>query len=93
MFQSALNVTPDHLVDTYKQIVAAAYSPSVMAYCFNRGVCEEETEMCVGVLRMVDAVSGGVLYTANPLNIRDRSVIINAAWGLPKAVVDGTTAL
>ncbi|HSO19372.1 MAG TPA: PEP/pyruvate-binding domain-containing protein, partial [Desulfosarcina sp.] len=92
VYQSALNVTSDHLVDAYKQIVAAAYSPSVMAYCLNRGVCEEETEMCVGVMQMVDAACGGVLYTANPLNIRDRSVIINAAWGLPKAVVDGTTA-
>lgn len=92
VYQSALNIDPEHLPDTYKQIVAAAYSPSVMSYCLNRGICGEATEMCVGVMQMVDAVSGGVLYTANPMNIRDRSVIINAAWGLPKAVVEGTTA-
>jgi len=92
VYHSALNIDPEHLPDTYKQIVAAAYSPSVMSYCLNRGICGETTEMCVGVMQMVDAVSGGVLYTANPMNIRDRSVIINAAWGLPKAVVEGTTA-
>ena len=92
VYQSALNIEPEHLLDTYKQIVAAAYSPSVMSYCLNRGICGETTEMCVGVMQMVDAVSGGVLYTANPMNIRDRSVIVNAAWGLPKAVVEGTTA-
>lgn len=92
VYQSALNIEPEHLPDTYKQIVAAAYSPSVMSYCLNRGICGETTEMCVGVMQMVDAVSGGVLYTANPMNIRDRSVIVNAAWGLPKAVVEGTTA-
>ena len=92
LYHSALNISKDHLVETYKQIVAAAYSPAVMAYRFNRGISEEETEMCVGVIQMVDAVCGGVLYSANPMNIRDRSVTINSTWGLPKAVVDGTTA-
>ncbi len=92
LYHSALNVSKDHLIDTYKQIVAAAYSPAVMAYRFSRGISEEETEMCVGVIQMVDAVCGGVLYSTNPMNIRDRSVVINATWGLPKAVVEGTTA-
>ncbi|MBC2710682.1 MAG: pyruvate, water dikinase [Desulfosarcina sp.] len=92
LYHSALNISKNHLIETYKQIVAAAYSPAVMAYRFNRGISDEETEMCVGVIQMVDAVCGGVLYSANPMNIRDRSVVINSAWGLPKAVVDGTTA-
>ncbi len=92
LYHSALNVSRDHLTEVYKQIVAAAYSPAVMAYRFSRGLADEDTEMCVGVMEMVDAVSGGVLYSANPMNIRDQSVIINSAWGLPKAVVDGTTA-
>jgi pyruvate,water dikinase len=92
LYHSALNVSRDHLAEVYKQIVAAAYSPAVMAYRFSRGLADEDTEMCVGVMEMVDAVCGGVLYSANPMNIRDQSVIINSAWGLPKAVVDGTTA-
>ena len=92
LYHSALNVSRDHLTEVYKQIVASAYSPAVMAYRFSRGLADEDTEMCVGVMEMVDAVSGGVLYSANPMNIRDQSVIINSAWGLPKAVVDGTTA-
>jgi pyruvate,water dikinase len=48
--------------------------------------------MCVGVMAMVDAVCGGVLYSVNPMDIRDQSVTINAVWGLPTAVVDGATA-
>jgi pyruvate, water dikinase len=92
LYHSALNISRDHLVATYKQIVAAAYSPAVMAYRFSRGLTDEESEMCVGVMEMVDAASGGVLYSANPMDIRDQSVVINSAWGLPKAVVDGTTA-
>ncbi|BBO87001.1 PEP/pyruvate-binding domain-containing protein [Desulfosarcina ovata] len=92
LYHSALNVSRDQLLDTYKQVVAAAYSPAVMAYRFSRGLADEETEMCVGVMEMIDAVSGGVLYSVNPMDIRDRSLTINSAWGLPKAVVDGTTA-
>ena len=92
LYHSALNISRDHLATTYKQIVAAAYSPAVMAYRFSRGLTDEDSEMCVGVMEMVDAASGGVLYSANPMDMRDQSVVINSAWGLPKAVVDGTTA-
>ena len=92
LYHSALNISPEHLVEAYKQIVAAAYSPAVMAYRFSRGLPHEDTEMCVGVMEMVDAVCGGVLYSVNPLDIRDQAVTINAVWGLPTAVVDGTGA-
>ncbi len=92
LYHSALNISSDHLAATYKQIVAAAYSPAVMAYRFSRGLTDEDADMCVGMMEMVDAVSGGVLYTVNPMNIRDQTVLINSAWGLPKSVVDGTVA-
>ena len=92
LYHSALNVSGDQLIASYRQVVAAAYSPSVMAYRLSRGLIEEESEMCVGVMEMVDAVSGGVLYSTNPMDIRDRSITINAVWGLPKSVVDGTAA-
>lgn len=47
--------------------------------------------MCVGCMSMVPAVSGGVAYSRNPLNAHDEAVQVHAAWGLPKAVVDGST--
>jgi pyruvate,water dikinase len=39
---------------------------------------------------MVEATAGGVMYSTNPLDIRDCSIFINSVWGLPKAVVDGS---
>jgi pyruvate,water dikinase len=41
-------------------------------------------------MAMINAESGGVIYSCNPMNIRDASVLINSVWGLPKAVVDGS---
>ncbi len=89
-YRSELNVSADHIFETYKEIVASKYGISAMAYRLNRGIRDEDVAMCVGVLPMVDAVSGGVAYSRNPVNLSDDSVMINSVWGLPKPVVDGS---
>ncbi|MFP5258935.1 MAG: PEP/pyruvate-binding domain-containing protein, partial [Acidobacteriota bacterium] len=89
-FSSKLNVGPDDILQSYKEIVASKYSPQAMTYRFNRGIPDEDVAMCVGVMAMVDAVAGGVIYSRNPLDIRDDSVRIHSAFGLPKSVVDGS---
>ena len=89
-FSSKLNVGPDDILQCYKEIVASKYSPQAMTYRFNRGIPDEDVAMCVGVMAMVDAAAGGVIYSRNPLDIRDDSIHIHSAFGLPKSVVDGS---
>ncbi|MEW6668469.1 MAG: PEP/pyruvate-binding domain-containing protein [Thermodesulfobacteriota bacterium] len=91
-YRSELNISAENILAAYKEIVASKYSPPAMTYRLNRGIRADEVAMCVICMEMVDAVSGGVAYSRNPLDIRDDAVIINAAWGLPKSVVDGSTA-
>jgi pyruvate,water dikinase len=88
-YRSVLNVSADNLIDTYKEIVAGKYNLPAMTYRLTRGIRDEDIAMCVGCMVMVQAVAGGVVYSRNPVRVRDASVVINAAWGLPKAVVDG----
>ncbi|MFZ5586356.1 MAG: PEP/pyruvate-binding domain-containing protein [Thermodesulfobacteriota bacterium] len=90
-YQSQLNVTAEHLLQSYKEIVASKYSLQAVFYRLGRGVRDEDVAMCVGCMAMVDAVAGGVIYTRNAVDIRDESVHINSVWGLPKSVVDGAT--
>ena len=88
-YRSELNVSGDILLDTYKEVVASKYGVTAMSYRINRGIPDDEVPMCVGCLEMVEAVSGGVAYSADPLSKSD-DVVINAVFGLPKAVVDGS---
>ncbi len=88
-FASKLNVAADDIFQSYKEIAASKYSPQAMAYRLNRGIPDEDVPMCVGCMLMVEAESGGVMYSRNPLDIRDDSIFVHAAWGLPKLVVDG----
>ena len=90
-FKSLLNVPRESLLSAYKEIVASKHSLHAMSYRLGRGIRDEDVAMCVGCMTLVDARAGGVMYSRNPLNVRDASVVINSVWGLPTAVVDGTT--
>ncbi len=92
-YRSLLNVRPEHIIEAFKEVVAGKFSATAMTYRFHRGLRDEDIVMCVGCLQMVNAVSGGVIYTRNPLGGRDDTVIINSVWGLPKMVVDGRSAV
>ena len=88
-YRSELNVAFSQFFYYYKQVIASKYSVQAITYKLSRGFRDEDIAMCVGVLAMVDAVAGGVIYTRNPLDSKDEAIFINSTWGLPKSVVDG----
>ncbi len=91
-YHSELNVKPDNILRAYKQVISSKYSLPAVTYRYNCGFKDEDAHMCVGCMEMIDAVSGGVIYSRNPIDTGDDSTIVNSAWGLPKSVVEGNVA-
>ena len=88
-YATFLNVPEDLVAQKYKGVIASIFRPRAVFYFKTKGFSEAEMVMSVGVIRMVDAKAGGVVYTRDPNDPESDRIIINAAWGLGKAVVDG----
>jgi pyruvate,water dikinase len=89
-YSTALNVSPDQIALKYKEIIASKFTPRAIFYFLGKGFREEDIAMGVGCLAMIRARVGGVLYTVDPLQPHKKEAVIHAAWGLGKAVVDGS---
>lgn len=88
-FLSLLNIPGRSLAAAYREVVASMYGLPALNYRLSRGIRDEDAAMCVGIMAMVPARSGGVAYSRNPVNIRDDAVIISATFGLPRVVAEG----
>jgi pyruvate,water dikinase len=90
MYESVLGVTPGGILDAYRRVLASLFCEQALRYRLHHDQTCEEPAMAVGVMRMVDAKVSGGLYTYAPLQEHDQAMVVSAAWGLGKPIVDGT---
>ena len=85
-----LNVEGDQsLIDAIRRCWASLWNERAVAYRRERGLDDQSVALAVVVQRMVDAVAAGVMFTADPINGRRGTAVIDAAPGLGDAVVSG----
>ena len=89
-YRSLLNVGEEFLLLSYKEIAASKYSVPAISYRLNKGFHDEDILMAVGCMVMIPARISGVMYSADPGNESQPTILINAVWGLGKSVVDGS---
>ncbi len=93
LYETVLGVTSeDALLDAVRAVWASAVSPRVIAYLRALGVSADgERGGGVGVVvqALVPAEVSGVMFTVNPLSGDTQEIVVNAAYGLGSAVVDG----
>ncbi len=89
-FDTALNVPaePGPVMDAYKRVLASLYSERSVAYLRGLGYPLGSLRMAVACVRMVDARSSGVVYTAQAAGRQDQ-IVVNAVWGLGNRLVEG----
>jgi pyruvate,water dikinase len=90
-FATVLNVscTAEAVQRAYKEVIASLFRSGSVAYQRHLGYDPGQLRMAVGCVAMIDARTSGVIFTAAG---SDReTMLINAAWGLGMAVVDGLT--
>ncbi|MGE4506516.1 MAG: PEP/pyruvate-binding domain-containing protein, partial [Desulfovibrionaceae bacterium] len=88
-FLSVLGVEPGGVVEAWRRVVASMFSAQAMTYRLRRGLRDDGLAMAVGCMEMIDAASGGVAYTRDPLGRRPE-LVVSAVRGLPDAIVDGS---
>jgi len=90
MYETVLGVAPADILPAYRRVLASLFCEEALRYRLHHELCAEEPAMAVGVMPMVDALVSGGLYTYAPLQEQDQAMVVSAAWGLGKPIVDGT---
>ena len=89
MFESFLNVaSASELIDRVKECWASTFGARVLFYRLEQGM-PAEMPVAVIVQRMIDSEKSGVIFTSDPAARDSSKIIIEAAWGLGEAVVQG----
>jgi pyruvate,water dikinase len=88
-YRSALNVTSDKIIETYKYVLAGLYTSRAVAYRLSKGIRDEDIAMSVACIQMVDSVASGVMYSRHPYNLMEDTILISAVWGLGPYAVEG----
>ncbi len=90
LFKTVLNVplSQENVERAYREVISSLFSEKAVSYQKQTGYDIGSFKMAVGCLVMVNADSSGVVYSTSPEG-DDGTLIINAAWGLGEAIVEG----
>ena len=79
----------DEVLAHMRRCISSLYTGRAIAYRANRGYDDEQMAISVGVQKMANSFTAGVMFTIHPAN-GDRSVIvIDSSFGFGEAVVSG----
>jgi len=79
----------DEVLTHMRRCISSLYTERAIAYRVNRGFGDAQVAMSVGVQKMANSFTAGVMFTIHPAN-GDRSVIvIDSNFGFGESVVSG----
>ncbi|MBT1076527.1 PEP/pyruvate-binding domain-containing protein [Geobacter grbiciae] len=79
----------DEVLHNMRRCISSLYTGRAIAYRINQGYADEQVAISVGVQKMANSFTAGVMFTLHPGN-GDRSVIvIDSNYGFGESVVSG----
>ena len=89
-YETYLNVKgKTDLLEKIKKVWASSFNPRSLAFRKRKGLPLENDPIGVAVLKMVNARTAGIIFTADPNTGDPSRMILEANWGLGESVVGG----
>ncbi|MBQ0059600.1 MAG: hypothetical protein KBS83_06570 [Lachnospiraceae bacterium] len=79
----------EEVVKFVKECWASLYNDNAIYYRHKNNFAERDISIAVVVMKMVNSEKSGVMFSVNPINKAADEVLMEAAWGLGEAVVQG----
>jgi len=87
--QSFLNVKEDaDLIEFIKKCFSSLYTARAIYYRNKKGFKEGEALLAVVIQKMVDSEKSGVVFSKNPVNIKEE-IVVESVFGLGEGIVSG----
>jgi pyruvate,water dikinase len=88
--ETFLNVKgSDEVVEKTIKCWSSLFTPRAIFYRTKKGFAHEQVLISVGIQKMVNSRSAGVMFTINPVTGNRTQMVIEGTWGLGEAVVSG----
>jgi pyruvate,water dikinase len=80
----------EKVLESVQRCWASLFTPRAIDYRNKNDFPHEKVFISVGVQKMVNSKTAGVMFTLNPTNGDPSKVVIEGSWGLGETVVGGT---
>ncbi|GAB4350474.1 MAG: hypothetical protein Kow006_13300 [Gammaproteobacteria bacterium] len=79
----------DDVLDRVKRCISSLFTPRAIAYRVKNEFQHSEVAISVGIQKMANAWTAGVMFTINPANGDRSSIVIDSNFGFGESVVSG----
>jgi len=80
----------EKVIDSVQRCWASLFTPRAISYRIKNDFPHEKVLISVGVQKMVNSRTAGVMFTINPTDGDPSKVVIEGSWGLGETVVSGS---
>ena len=80
----------EKVIDGVQRCWASLFTPRAISYRIKNNFSHEKVLISVGVQKMVNSRTAGVMFTINPTDGDPSKILIEGSWGLGETVVSGS---